>query len=155
MAFLGFLRCSEFTVKAGKAFSMSSHPTCHSIEFYPDSSNPTHACLNLPASKTDPFCKAISIYLAAAPGTTTCPVAALNKLFAKDLSDPDGPLFHNPNRSPLSHKFFIKTIQFALQAAGYKLKDFAGHSFRCSAASSAAAAGCQDHKMQLLSWWVR
>ncbi|RXW11687.1 hypothetical protein EST38_g14168 [Candolleomyces aberdarensis] len=154
VAFSGFLRCGEFTVKAGKAFSTSNQPTRRSIEFHPDLSNPTHARLNLPASKTDPFRKGVSIYLAAAPGATTCPVTALKRLFAEDPSDPDGPLFHNPDGSPLSREFFIETIRLALQAAGYKSKDFAGHSFRRGAASSAAAAGCQDHEIQLLGRWL-
>ncbi|KAJ2926046.1 hypothetical protein H1R20_g11045, partial [Candolleomyces eurysporus] len=149
VAFLGFLQCGEFTIKTGKTFTASTHPTRRSIKFYPSIDNPTHARLNLPASKTDPFCKGISIYLAVATGASTCPVAAFKKLFEDNPSDLNGPLFHSPDRSPLTRNSFIDTIRLALQAAGYKSKEFSGHSFR-----RRAAAGCQDHEIQLLGWWL-
>ncbi|KAJ2935863.1 hypothetical protein H1R20_g1230, partial [Candolleomyces eurysporus] len=154
VAFSGFLRCGEFTTKTGETFSASTHPTRRSVEFHPNIDKPTHARLNLPASKTDPFRKGVSIYLTAAPGASTCPVAALKKLFEEDPSDLDGPLFRNPDGSPLTRNFFIDTIRLTLQAAGYDSKEFSGHSFRRGAASSAAAAGCQDHEIQLLGHWV-
>jgi hypothetical protein len=124
------------------------------VEFFPDIANPTHARLSLPASKTDPFRKGVSIYLAAAPGAATCPIAALKRLFEDDVADLDGPLFRNPDGSALTHDFFVATVREALQAAGYNSQEFSGHSFRRGAASSAAAAGYQDHEIQLLGRWL-
>lgn len=154
VAFAGFLRASEFTVKSKKKFSTATHPTRRSVEFFPDIANPTHARLSLPASKTDPFHKGVSIYLAAAPGAATCPIAALKHLFKDDVADLDGPLFRNPDGSALTHDFFVATVREALQAARYNSQEFSGHSFRRGAASSAAAPGYQDHEIQLLGRWL-
>ncbi|KAF9440598.1 hypothetical protein P691DRAFT_793181 [Macrolepiota fuliginosa MF-IS2] len=57
----GFLRCCKFTT------------TC--LSFHPSISDPNHIQLELPASKTDPFCKGVSILIAKAPTPldNTCP----------------------------------------------------------------------------------
>jgi hypothetical protein len=154
VAFSGFLRAGEFTIKGKRKFSTAMCPTWRCVEFLPSFDKPTHTRLHLPASKTDPLRKGVSIYLAAAPGATTCPIAALKHLFQEDEADLDGPLFRNPDGSALSHEFFVDTVRSALEAAGYNTKEFSGHSFHRGAATSASAAGCQDREIQLLGRWL-
>ncbi|KAK0484685.1 hypothetical protein IW261DRAFT_1560355 [Armillaria novae-zelandiae] len=117
VAFSGLLRCGEFTSKsADKAFSPSFQLSQASVQFLPNFDDTSHAILFLPASKTDPFCK-----------------AALKALFPNGTtSDPTIPLFPSPDdqSKPISHTFFISAIHEALSAAGYDPSLFAGHTFR-------------------------
>ncbi|KZP17754.1 hypothetical protein FIBSPDRAFT_1046642 [Athelia psychrophila] len=108
----------------------------------------------LPASKTDPFRKGVSITVAAAPGICSCPVTALKLLFERaPRAAGEIPLFENLDGTVLHRGTFIATIRKALLAAGYDAALYAGHSFRRGAASSAAAAGFSDYEIQLLGRW--
>jgi integrase len=124
------------------------------VQFLPSFENPTHVILTLPASKTDPFRKGISITIAAAPGRPSCPVTALKNLFTEIPNRlPTAPLFENPDGKPLSYTSFITAIRSALESAGLNPKLYAGHSFRRGAATEAAAAGYSDYEIQLLGRW--
>jgi len=48
------------------------------------------------------------------------------------------------NGLPLTRPEFVSRVKGALQSLGYPAKDFAGHSFRAGAASTAAAMGIED-----------
>ena len=153
LAFSGLLRSGEFTAGKGK-YNPSLSLTQQSVQFLPSFENPTHIILTLPASKTDPFRKGISITISAAPGRPTCPVTALKNLFSETPNrSPNAPLFENPDGKPLSYNFFVDTIRVALESAGLNPKAYAGHSFRRGAASEAAAAGYSDYEIQLLGRW--
>ncbi|CAG2213250.1 unnamed protein product [Mytilus edulis] len=54
---------------------------------------------------------------------------------------------------PLSRATFINYLRQLLIRLGYKESDFCGHSFRIGAATSAAAAGIEDHIIQTLGRW--
>lgn len=154
-AFAGFLRCGEFTLKAGERFDPTIHLTWGSVTFIPNIDNATHVQLTLPSSKTDPFRKGVCIILAAAPGRISCPVDGLREMFRADSdASPESPLFHQRgSNEPLRRKFFIDAVQTALRAAGFDARKYSGHSFRRGAASSAAAAGYSDYEIQLLGRW--
>ena len=108
----------------------------------------------LPASKTDPFWKGITITVAAAPRYSSCPVSSLRRVF---LANPDFPkedsLFTEPGGGALTRKSFIDSPQKHLLAAGFESSLYSGHSFRQGGASFAAVAGFNDHKIQLLGRW--
>ncbi|KZP13380.1 hypothetical protein FIBSPDRAFT_753452, partial [Athelia psychrophila] len=95
----------------------------------------------------------VAITVAAAPGTPSCPVAALKALFERSPRTGESPLFENPDGTVLHRGRFIAALRLALLAAGYNASLYAGHSFRRGAASSAAAAGFNDYKIQLLGRW--
>ncbi|KAG5736075.1 hypothetical protein E4T56_gene6313 [Termitomyces sp. T112] len=122
-------------------------------DFIPSFEHATHVRLTLPASKTDPFWKGVTVIVAAAPGCSTCPVAALKALFSELPHDDDAPLFEQLNGRALSYNYFVNAICEALSLAGLNPGLYVGHSFRCGVTSAAATAGYSDYEIQLLSWW--
>ncbi|PIL25946.1 hypothetical protein GSI_11700 [Ganoderma sinense ZZ0214-1] len=107
-----------------------------------------------PASKTDPFRKGVSVVIAAAPGSVTCPVSALRGIIRATPSDETSPLFEGlETNSALTRDLFISRLKALLSAHGFDSGKYSGHSFRRGAASSAAAAGYADHEIQLLRRW--
>lgn len=139
VAWSGFLRCGEFTLGASEAFNPSVHLTRSAVTFLPSLKNPTHVRLDIPASKTDPFRKGVSILLAAAPGATTCPVYALKHLFDSFPSSLTQPLFPGLDiETPMRRKEFISHLKSRLTALGIDSTRFSGHSFRRGAATAAA-----------------
>ncbi|KAG9220331.1 hypothetical protein CCMSSC00406_0006596 [Pleurotus cornucopiae] len=120
----------------------------------PSTSEPDHVILTLPASKTDPFRKGVTIYIAAAPNSpSTCPVSALLHLFTIDPRPLNSPLFITSDLSPLTRPRFITRLRLALLDAGLQPQGYSGHSFRRGTASAAAAAGFLDHEIQQLGRW--
>jgi hypothetical protein len=109
--------------------------------------------ITVPASKTDPFRKGVTIYIAAVPGSSTCAVAAMKNLFIVDPRPPNSPLFVDSMGAPLTRAQFISELQLHLVAAAITDDGYSGHSFRRGAASAAAAAGFSDYKIQLLGRW--
>ncbi|KAF8220241.1 hypothetical protein L208DRAFT_1056840, partial [Tricholoma matsutake] len=113
--------------------------------------------LNLPASKTDPFRKGMSVLIAKVPmGSMTCAVSALQHLFIVDPQPLNAPLFSDIDGSPLSPltcTIFVSTLKQCLTSLSIDVSQFAGHSFHWGAASAAAAVGYADHEIQLLSCW--
>ncbi|KAI1788959.1 hypothetical protein LXA43DRAFT_893857, partial [Ganoderma leucocontextum] len=111
--------------------------------------------LTLPSSKTDPFRKGVSIVIAAAPGTITCPVAALREIFKGIQPRGDNsPLFEGFAMGvALMRDLFITRLKALLIAHGFDSSKYSGHSFRRGAASSAAVAGYADFEIQLLGCW--
>ena len=152
LAFSALLRCGEFTTKDEK-FSPTLHLTCSSITFIPDINNPQYMRLILPASKTDPFRKGVTITIASAPGQPTCPAAAIQKLFQQQPTQPNAPLFKVRPGIPLTRDLFISTVRLALAAASFDCALFSGHSFCCGSTTSAAQAGFSDREIQLLGRW--
>ena len=71
-------------------------------------------------------------------------MAALAAYFAARGSGP-GPFFRFSNGSPLTRDIFVVKVRDALQVAGVENpSQYAGHSFRIGAATTAAAAGVED-----------
>ncbi|CAC5367438.1 unnamed protein product [Mytilus coruscus] len=68
---------------------------------------------------------------------------------------PQSPLFVNDDydHTPLSRDRFISLLRDLLFRLWYKDDKFCGHSFRIGAATSAAAAGIEDHIIQTLGRW--
>ncbi|KAF5391914.1 hypothetical protein D9757_001844 [Collybiopsis confluens] len=110
------------------------------------------AC-SLPLSKTDPFCREVTLVIAAVPHLLTCPVSALKHLFSIHPLSAKSPLFAGPDGLPLRRSAFISTLKQRIAATGMDAARFSGHSFCRGAASSTAAAGYSDYKIQLLGRW--
>ena len=106
-AFASFLRCSEFTIQAGKAFDPSIHITRSCVQFMPSIASPSHVVITVPSSKTDPFRKGVAIMISSAPGTHTCAISPLKALFEFVEQLPESPLFLQDDDTPMSQGFFI------------------------------------------------
>ena len=64
-----------------------------------------------------------------------------------------GPLFCWQSGSPLSKSNFVDKVRSALTKANLPADNFAGHSFRIEAATTAASAGICDSSIQSLGRW--
>lgn len=151
-AWSGFFRCGEVTVPDNGKFDPSIHLTRGSVEFLPSFENATHVRITLPASKTDPFRKGITILIAKV-AAETCAVTALQHLFRVNPQPSTAPLFSNGAGAPLTRKDFIATLKSRLASIGLDASGYSGHSFRRGAATSAAIAGYSDYEIQLLGRW--
>ncbi|KZW01424.1 DNA breaking-rejoining enzyme [Exidia glandulosa HHB12029] len=156
LAFSGFLRCGEFTVRKPSEFSRLYNLTRASVEFFPSIDDPTHLVLTLPRSKTDPFRQGTKILIAAVPDSATCPVTAMREYFDALPANADDPLFFDGDdyEAPLTRDWFLRELQDALIAAGFNPADFSGHSFRRGAATTAYTNGVPDADVQRLGRWV-
>ena len=146
LAFAAFLRIGEFTytTKDLKDPEFSQwFLTRRSVTLHKD-----HLELTLPASKTDPFRRGITLNVAAS-GDDACPVQALRRLFRWEAL-PDSPLFSWGSaftRQSVTGKLREILIQIGIEG------HYSGHSFRRGAATSARLAGLSDEEIQLLGRW--
>ena len=83
-------------------------------------------------------------------GDDICPVSALLSYLVSRGTKP-GTLFLWADGSPLSKSKFVEEVRSALTKAGPSAKDYAGHSFRIGAATTAATVGIQDSAIQILA----
>ena len=152
LAFYGFLRCGEFTVPSGAAYSPRRHLSMQDVVFYPSFYNPTYMTVHFKYSKTDPFGKGHVITLHVT-NTLTCPVMAMKQYLETRTFDLYGPLFLFADGSALTRCQFIRYLRFLLEKVGLQAELYAGHSFRIGAATTAAAAGLPDWLIQAMGRW--
>ncbi len=65
----------------------------------------------------------------------------------------DGPFFKFEDGKPLTKARFTDVIREALEAVGLPQDQFAGHSFRIGAATTAVKAGIDDSTIRMLGRW--
>ena len=149
--FCGFFRSGEITVPSAKEYDPGAHLSFGDVTL--DScENPTLAQINIKASKTDPFRKGVSIFIGQT-NNDLCPIAALAAYLAFRGARP-GPFFQFCNGRPLTRESFVTRVRDSLQAAGINIpSQFAGHSFRIGAATTAAVAGVEDSTIKALGRW--
>lgn len=153
LAVCALLRSGEFTAKSSDTFDPAAHLTRGCVRFEPSIDNPSYICLFIPTSKTDPFRQGVTLYVAAAPDSLTCPVTCLKSLFTRNPLPPNSPLFVSTNNSPLLRNELIARLRHDVASLGLDSTKFAGHSFRRGGASSAFAAGLSDFEIQQLGRW--
>lgn len=149
LAFYGFLRCSEFTVRSLKA--PYQYLRISDVQFSQDKSMFT---LFLASSKTDPFRKGTQILYF--QNNKLCPVSCMLSYlttYRKEPLNSCAPLFVDSKKQPFSREAFITYLRDILTRLGYKDSDYCGHSLRIGAATSAAAAGIEDHLIKTLGRW--
>ena len=102
-------------------------------------------------SKTDPFRLGVTLYIGAM-NTELCPVAAvIDYMLARGSKD--GPLFLWQNGCFLTRERFVQVVREAITAAGLEAANYAGHSFRIGAATTAAQCGLPDSTIKMLGRW--
>lgn len=150
MAFAGFLRCGEFTVKnaSERKNILRIKNVCidKNLEFYQ---------LLLPTSKCDPFHKGVKITIFENNFQAVRLMRQYIDIRIQSGASEDSPLFieNELSLNPLSRDRFIYFLKELLTKLGYDENKFSGHSFRIGAATSAAANGVQDHLIQALGRW--
>ena len=113
--------------------------------------SPSLISLNIKYSKTDQSRIGIRVVLGKT-GDDLCPVSVLLQYLSRRGSKA-GALFQWENRTPLSKIKFVEATRQALSAAHLPAKDYAGHSFRIGAATTAAMSGLEDSTIQTLGRW--
>ena len=168
LAFAAFLRIGEFTWSstdwnAGSDNFHQWHMTRSSVHFYPTPTQghiPERLLLTLPATKTDPFRRGITLTIAAV-NDNACAVTALYHLMTRWPTAPYAPLFSNipfhtfaANNSLASfdRNWVVTRLRNLLLEEGVP-GHYSGHSFRRGAATWARQAGISDEDIQLLGRW--
>ena len=146
LGFFGFMRSGEFTATG------HTHCPLRASDIRVDSRTyPSLITVHLRQSKTDPFGAGVTIYLGRS-GDRICPVTAMLAYLALRPRG-NGPLFVHQDGSPLTRTLLVASVREALAGFGLPSASFSGHSFRISAATSAARAGLSDSMIQTLSRW--
>ena len=150
MAFFGFLRAGELTVPSDSSFDVSTHLAWGDVAVN-DPANPTVISVKLKASKTDLFHQGITLFIGRV-SSDLFPVSAMLAYLLLRGRDA-GPLFKYRDGRPLARQRFVLAVRQALESAGVQAANYAGHSFRIGAATTAATHGMVDSKIQTLGLW--
>ena len=145
-AFAAFLRIGKFTWTQWSPDSSLQFLSRSSVQFVTDG-----VLLQLPASKTDPFRKGVTIPLSPSHDST-CPVAALRLLFQRYPKPPNQPLFSH-SYGPFNRDWVLQRVSQALLLAGFNPAGFSGHSFHRGAANSAQKAGISRTDIMRMGRW--
>ena len=149
-AFFGFFRLGELLLESQSAFSQTLHLAWGDVAV-DNPQTPKMVRFRLKQSKTDQYGKGVDVVLGRTD-TDLCPVAAVLGYFAS-RGDRPGPLFIGTAGKPLLKKTFVGEIRKILVTLGVPQGQYAGHSFRIGAATTAALAGVEDSTIQLLGRW--
>ena len=147
VAFFGFFRLGELLLPSQDAFNPRLLLAWGDVAV-DDACNPRMVRCHQKQSKTDQLGRGVDVVLGKT-GLDLCPVAAVLGYIAL-RGDQLGPFFLTASKVPLSKSDFIGTV---LGRIGLPAEDYAGHSFRIGAATSAALAGVEDSTIQLLGRW--
>lgn len=148
LAFAAFLRVGEFTYSARDLRDLdfsSWHLTRKSVDIQAD-----RLVLSLPASKTDRFCKGVTLTIVAS-NDKACAVSSIQNLFTQFPQPPSTPLFHSAI-GPFTREYLTAKLRSDIKRLGIK-GNFSGHSFRRGAATSAEKSGLSKDEIQLLGRW--
>ena len=143
------LRSGEATLPSETAYDPGAH-----LSFADVSVNsivaPRMVRVKLRSSKTDPFRKGVDIFVGRTHNKL-CPVEAMQAYLV--LGQPKkGFLFKFKDGRPLTKKRFVKAVREALGRAGRNPKDYAGHSFRRGAATTASQRGVDEATIKMGRW---
>ena len=148
LAFYGFMRVSKFTTPPTS--DTFSPPGLHWRDIQ---LNTNSMSFTLHQSKTDPFRQGHQINISAT-NTSTCPVRAMHKYISMiPPANRKGPLFNGGRFSPLSRANVTTTLRQLLHGTNEEPVNYASHSFRIGAATTAAAAGLPPALIKTLGRW--
>lgn len=151
LCFFGFLRSGEITVPSPREFDPSYHVTLEDVSI-DRPLLPTIVVVKLKGSKTDPFRQGVSITVGRT-GDDLCPVKAMLAYLAVRKGEPGSPLFMYQDGTPLTRTRLVGRVKEVVGALGLPKGEFAGHSFRAGAATTAAEVGLEDSLIQTLGRW--
>ena len=149
LGFFGFLRSGEFTSPSND-YDPSWHLSVKGLTV-DSTENPTMLQITIKGSKTDQLRQGINIVVGKT-GSHICPVKSVLAYMACRGFKP-GPLFCHKDGSPLTIQQLVDRLRATLSHAGVECSGFSGHSFRISAAMTAAAKGVADLIIQTLGRW--
>ena len=150
LTFFSFCRSGEVTVMDTAKFDPRADLSLSDVAV-DNPVSPAIISLLIKQSKTDQKRVGVKV-LIGKTGDDLCPISALMSYLQKRGSVP-GTLFQWQDGTPLSQTAFVTATRQALTSANLLARDFAGHSFRIGAATTAAMAGIEDSTIQTLGRW--
>ena len=105
------------------------------------------AQFHLKVSKCDQLDKGADV-IVGCTNSKVSPVLALLNFVDIRRHHPAGPFFLNAQGKPVTKTAFTARIRNCLKSVGLPQDQFAGHSFRIGAATTAALAGVEDSAIQ-------
>ena len=150
VGFFGFLRSGELTAPEKEKFDPKQHLTVKDIAL-DNQTAPRTISIRIKQSKTDPFRQGVTIYLGRT-NSVVCPVAALLSYLVL-RGKGEGPLFQFKDGRALTRPLLVSELRKALAEAGLKPENYAGHSFRIGAATTAAVCGIPVEIIKMLGRW--
>ena len=148
--FFGFFRAGEITIPSATAYDSQIHLSWGDVAI-DNPASPTCVRAHLKQSKTDPLGRGVNIYIGPATNEL-CPVQAL-LAYVASRGTHAGPFFCYSASMPLIKSRFIGAVREALQQVRLMPTNYAGHSFRIGAATTAAVAVIEDSLVQTLGRW--
>ena len=116
-----------------------------------DQTDPNCMKVHLKYSKTDQLGHGVDVFIGKT-GCPLCPIKATLAYMAVRGSD-DGPYFRLSSGQPPTKPYFTNHIRETLKEFGLPESNFAGHSFRIEAATTAASACLEDSTIRTLGRW--
>ena len=152
VCFFGFLRTGEVVVPSRALYDAEVHLNIDDVKLN-NRDKPSYLLVQIKSSKTDVFRKGSTVYLGVT-GTELCPVAAIvNYMVLPRENSTTSAFFGFSDGQPLTRTRFVKELHTALAKVEILAAQFAGHSFRIGAATTAAACGVPDSLIQTLGRW--
>ena len=149
-AFFGFFRLGELLPESATAFNPQTNLSWGDVAVDSQQS-PKMVRIHLKKSKCDQFGAGVDVILGRT-GQILCPVTALLTFIAV-RGDSPGAFFLDSNACPVTKAWFVVQIRESLNRVGLPQHQYAGHSFRIGAATTAALAGIEDSTIQTLGRW--
>ena len=145
--FFSFCRSGEVTVENEAGYDHNTHLSFSDLAV-DNAASPSVISLNIKCSKTDQGRVGCQVILGKT-GDDLCPIMALLDYLTR-RGDKPGALFQWQDGTLLSKTQFVEAVRQALTEAHLPAQDYAGHSFRIGAATTAAMAGLEDSTIQTL-----
>ena len=150
LAFFGFFRLGELLPNTAKQYHPSTHLSWGDVAVN-DRAAPSILRVHLKRSKCDQFGRGLDIYVGKT-NSSLCPVTAVVD-YIRLRGDYQGPFFLFRDLKPVLKPWLTQQLRQILNELGLPSHQFAGHSFRIGAATSAAMAGVEDSTIQTLGRW--
>lgn len=150
MCFFAFLRSGELVVPSDSAFDPNVHLAYGDVRA-DNTSSPQFLEVRIKASKTDPFRVGVAVYLGRT-NCALCPVAATLRYMVSRGGSP-GIFFRFEDGKPLTRDRLVARVRTAIASVVADSTNYAGHSFRIGAATTAALQGIPDSLIKTLGRW--
>ena len=147
VAFFGFLRLGELTCNS------TFDPKYHLMHRDMPRCSPMYMLVRLKVSKTDPFRQGQTIVIGKT-NSPLCPISAMVAYFdSRASSFGSGPLFIYVSGAFLTREKLTRETRLLISKGGLDSSEFAGHSFRIGAATTAASANLPSWLIKVLGRW--
>lgn len=150
LAFFGFFRLGELLLECPDKYNPTTSLSWGNV-VVDDRITPSMVKVHLKHSKCDQLGKGVDI-IVGRTDSPVCPVAAI-MAYITLRQDIPGPFFISSQQLPVTKSWFVNQVRTILSSLGFPQQEYASHSFRIGAATSAALAGIADSTIQSLGRW--